>query len=96
MSIRNITQTTMLFVFSTINKDIKIRNFSWWFNNLEFALDALNSLVAKGNQIISIELIEDEQRTKLPAGAFDGESISFTIKSLENEWLNLLKEPIDI
>ncbi|SOD81844.1 hypothetical protein SAMN06269250_1933 [Spirosoma fluviale] len=86
----------MLFTFSTINKHTQIRNFSWWFNNLEFAFDAVSLLTLKGCQIITIELHDDGQSIQLPADAFDGHTISSHIKSLENEWIELLNESINM
>ncbi|GAB3013050.1 hypothetical protein [Spirosoma pulveris] len=86
----------MLFTFSTINADTQIRNYSWWFNNLEFAFDAVSLLTLKGCQIITIELHDDEQRIQLAAEAFDGNLISDHIKALENEWIELLNESINM
>lgn len=86
----------MLFEFSTINKHTQIRNFSWWFTNLEFAFDAVSLLTLKGSKIIRIELIDDDQRTQLPPEAFDGRSMSHHLKSLENEWIELLNESINM
>lgn len=85
----------MLLYFTSIDKQANFRECSWWFNTLEAAFDALNAVSAKGNHIIRAELIDEEKRTALPVDAFDGDSVSMSIKSLENEWQQILNHPVD-
>ncbi len=57
---------------------------------MEIAFDALSSMVAKGNQLIKVELIDGDQCLLLPITVFDGQLFSPVIQELENEWRQLL------
>lgn len=83
----------MFLSFTVIDELGQIRDFSWWFASLEFALDVMSSLSVKGKKIIRAELIDHEHLTQLPIDGFDGTSMSEPIKQLENEWQQLLKAP---
>ena len=85
----------MFLSFTAVDKFGQIRDFSWWFTNLEFALDVMSSLSVKGRQIVRAELIDDEHSIQLSVDGFDGKLFSTPIKKLENEWQRLLKAPVN-
>lgn len=85
----------MTLTFSSIDSTNQVREFSWWFTSLEFVCDVLDSLVAKGSQLIKVELIDNDQRIQLPVQAFDGSSSSEAMRQLESEWRQVLSEPVD-
>ncbi|AKD56617.1 hypothetical protein [Spirosoma radiotolerans] len=84
----------MLLAFTAIDEYGHSRDFSWWFTSLEFALDVMSSLSAKGKQIVKAELIDNDRSIQLPVDGFDGKLFSTPIKQLENEWQQLLKAPV--
>jgi hypothetical protein len=76
----------MFIRFTALDSQGHVRECSWYIGNLEFGLDALSTLVAKGNILIEAELIDSEQqRTLLPIDAFDGTILSPFIQALEEE-----------
>ncbi|GAB2561696.1 hypothetical protein [Spirosoma aerophilum] len=84
----------MLLSFTSVDEQANIRECAWWFNTIEAAFEALNAVFAKGNHIIQAALIDDEKRTALPVDAFDGDSVSAPMQELENEWQQLLGQPL--
>ncbi|GAB2542345.1 hypothetical protein [Spirosoma aerophilum] len=76
--------------FTTIDDKNRLRNFSWWFPNIETAFDVLSTLCTKGQWLIKAELIDELERTALPIAAFDGVAISPVLNELEKEWQLLL------
>lgn len=86
----------MFLSFTAIDEFGQIRDFSWWFANLEFALDVMSSLSVKGKRIIKAELIDNEHRIQLAVDSFDGTLFSTPIKQLEIEWQQLLKAPASL
>ena len=83
----------MFLTFTVLDECGQIRDFSWWFASLEFALDVMSSLSVKGKQILKAELIDNEQIIQLPVDSFDGTLFSAPIRQLEIEWQQLLKAP---
>lgn len=81
----------MFLTFTAIDKFGQIRDFSWWFDSLEFALDVMSSLSGKGKQIVKAALIDNDHLVQLPVDGFDGKPFSTPIKKLEKEWQQLLK-----
>ncbi|GAB2552606.1 hypothetical protein [Spirosoma aerophilum] len=86
----------MHLIFSAIDTQAQFRNFSWWFTNLETIYDVLNSVVARGSQLVKIEIVENDQRTALPVEAFDGTFSSEAIYKLEQEWQQLLSTSVHV
>ena len=85
----------MFLTFTAIDKFGQIRDFSWWFDSLEFALDVMSSLSARGKQLIKAEILDNGYLMQLPVDGFDGKSFSTPIKKLEKEWRQLLKTPVN-
>ncbi len=83
----------MQLIFTSIDTNYQLREYCWWFTNLETICDVLNSVVAKGSQLIKAELIDQGHRTYLPVDAFDGNLWSGQIKELEQEWQQILSTP---
>jgi len=85
----------MFLTFTAIDKFGQIRNFSWWFDSLEFALDVMSSLSARGKRLIKAEILDNGHSMPLPVDGFDGKPFSTPIKQLEKEWQQLLKTPVN-
>ncbi len=85
----------MLLTFRSIDQNANFRECSWWLTTPEAAFDALSTIVAKGNQILSAELIDEGQLTVLSVDAFDGDIFSAPIKELENEWKQILSTSVN-
>lgn len=85
----------MFLTFTAIDEFGQIRDFSWWFASLEFALDVMSSLSVKGKQIVKAELIDNDHSIPLPVDGFDGKLFSTPIKQLESEWQRLLRTPVN-
>ncbi|MFD2937339.1 hypothetical protein [Spirosoma flavum] len=86
----------MLLIFSTIDPYNQSHHYSWWFNTIETACDALSTVSLKKNQIVKAEILDNEQRTQLPPQAFDGVTISFALQQLEKQWQQILRKPLKI
>jgi hypothetical protein len=84
----------MQLIFTSINSNNQRREFSWWLANLEIICDVLNSIVSKGNQLISAEIVDGDQRTQLSVEAFDGSDCSGAIRQLRQEWQQILSAPV--
>lgn len=82
----------MLLCFTLIDLKNQARYYSWWFNDLETTFDALNYLIAEGNQLIKAELVDKESCISLPPEAFDGNPSSASLQELEREWQRLLNK----
>lgn len=85
----------MLLSFTIVDECGQIRDFSWWFTSLEFALDVMSSLAVKGKQIVKAELIDNDHPIQLPVDSFDGKLFSTPIKQLECEWQKILNAPVN-
>ncbi|WP_461139981.1 hypothetical protein [Spirosoma pomorum] len=57
---------------------------------LEEGLDWLNALVATGQQLCSAYLVDQHSNIRLPADAFDGQSMTGALQDLEQQWQALL------
>ena len=82
----------MVLYFTTADNLGQSKEFSWWFNNLEFALDVLSHLSSKGKIILYAQLIDNGHHINLPPDAFDGNTMSSPIRQLESEWQQLLAQ----
>ncbi|GAB3782081.1 hypothetical protein GCM10028818_37210 [Spirosoma horti] len=82
----------MIILIQTIDPNNQKRYFSWWFSKLELAFDVVNAIQLTGAKLLTVELIDNGQRTQLPIHAFDGEDIPYStiIQQLEREWQQLL------
>ena len=83
----------MLLCLTAIDEHQKERQFSCWLPELEVAFDFLNHIVAKGDVLVSAELIDQNQPTRLPVEAFDGISFLPVLQQLKLEWNTVLAEP---
>ena len=86
----------MQLIFTSLDPNYRLREYSWWFTNLETICDVLNSVVAKGSQLIRAELVDQGHCTQLPVNAFDGNACSGEIKQLEQEWQQALSVPASL
>ncbi|GAB3718299.1 MAG: hypothetical protein EOO61_22700 [Hymenobacter sp.] len=84
----------MILFITTIDSKNQLREFSCWLTKIEVAFDFLN-LIASDEQLISVELLDDEKRIKLPAHVFKGAPFSTSILRLEQEWQHILSEPVN-
>ena len=85
----------MVLTFTTEDNFGNEKTYSWWFSTMEFALDALSSLSLRGRQINKAELIDNADRILLPLAAFDGSTLSEPIRALENQWQQVLNQPLN-
>ncbi|GAB3809177.1 hypothetical protein GCM10028819_49910 [Spirosoma humi] len=85
----------MFLTFTAIDKFGQIQDFSWWFASLEFALDVMSSLPAKGKQLVKAEILDDDHVIQLSVDGFDGNLFSTPLRQLEKEWQQLLKTPVE-
>ncbi|MFD2934024.1 hypothetical protein [Spirosoma flavum] len=86
----------MFLIFTTIDSENQLRDFSWWFSSLEIALEVLSSVALRGKQIIKAEILDNDQRINLSPEAFDGSTMSSSIQQLESEWQQILSEPVNL
>lgn len=84
----------MILFITTINSKHKLRKFSCWLTNIEVAFDFLN-LIAADEKLVTVELLDDDKRIKLPAHVFKGAPFSTSILQLEREWQHILSEPVN-
>ena len=86
----------MMLSIKTIDTNNEYRDFYWWFDRIETTFDVLNTISSRGDQILKAEIIDNDQRTVLPAEAFDGIGgrCSDAIQQLEHEWKEILSQPI--
>lgn len=80
----------MVLYFTAVDSLGQLKEFSWWFTNLEFALDVLSRLSSTGRTIRYARLIDNGHHLNLPPDAFDGKAMSSSIRQLECEWQQLL------
>lgn len=80
----------MVLYFTAIDNLGQSKEFSWWFTNLEFALDVLSNLSSRGRIIMYARLTDNGHNINLPLDAFDGKIMSSSIRQLESEWQQLL------
>lgn len=81
----------MVLYFTTADCSGQPKECSWWFANLEFALDVLTNLSSKGKTILHARLVDNGQPINLPLDAFDGTTMSSSLRQLESEWQQLLR-----
>ncbi len=90
--------TRMMLNIKTLDTNNEYRNFYWWFDRIETTFDVLNTISSRGDQILKAEIIDNDQRTVLPAEAFDGSGsrCSDVIQQLEREWKEILNQPVNM
>ncbi|GAB3741175.1 hypothetical protein GCM10028816_49440 [Spirosoma lituiforme] len=81
----------MVLSFTTADCLGQLKECSWWFTNMEFALEVLNNLSSRGKTVLHARLIDNGHHIDLPVDAFDGNTLSSPIYQLENEWKQLLR-----
>ena len=86
----------MHFYITALDQQATQRDFSCELPLIEEGLDFLSSLVAKGHTLLSVYVVEDNHRTDLPIGAFDGLPFSAVIQVLQQEWQDVLSQPIPL
>ncbi|MVM36196.1 hypothetical protein GO755_39665 [Spirosoma sp. HMF4905] len=84
----------MLF-FITILEQGDFRHFHFEYDELEIGFDVLNRLVAKGNVLVKVTMIDGSSAIHLPVEAFDGQCGQSAIKALEHEWRAILMSPLN-
>ncbi len=78
--------------FITATKDQgELREFNFQLNKLEDGFDILSRLVAAGETLLEVSLLEENRITPLPVQAFDGASLGDVIGQLEIEWEAILQ-----
>jgi hypothetical protein len=70
------------------------KNYSWWFESFDIALDVLSSLTTRGRHILQAEFIDNDQRFWIPLDALDGGNFSVPFQQLEKQWKTILDKPI--
>lgn len=80
----------MVLYFTAVDNLGQSKEFSWWFTNLEFALDVLSNLSSRGRIIMYARLTDNGHNINLSLDAFDGKIMSSSIRQLESEWQQLL------
>jgi hypothetical protein len=86
----------MFLLSVTMDREGNFRPFFCHVPKLEAAFDVLGTITATGDVLISVDLIDNGQRTPLPVEAFDGEPVGTHIKNLEHDWQALLNKPISL
>jgi hypothetical protein len=84
----------MHLLFTALHGQLGLKSFSFKTDQLEEGLDFINFVVAKGDTLVSVHLIDECSAIDLPLEAFDGKSFSTPIKNLEQDWLALLSKPV--
>lgn len=83
----------MIFLLKTLTTDGAFRDFSYAPAKLEHGFQLLSTIVANGDVLIDVRIVEHGRETKLPPGVFDGTPFMAPIRELEQEWQTLLTEP---
>ncbi len=86
----------MVLSLTTIDNRNEYRDFCWWFERLETTFDVINSISSRGDQIISVKVIDNEHSVSLPIEAFDGIPCSRIVRQLEDEWKQVLIQPVNL
>jgi hypothetical protein len=84
----------MLFRLTILDHQAQFREFSCMLDKLEVGFDFLNTVVAGGETLIKVLLIENGKESELPLEVFDGFPCLEPIQQLENEWEYLLSQPV--
>ena len=64
-----------------------------YIEQLEAGFDFLNKIVASGDKLTSVQLVDDQGVIDLPIEAFDGSSVMELIEWLESQWKVSLAQP---
>lgn len=86
----------MLLLLVTRDDKGHSRPFSCQIPQLESAFEVLTSIVATGDVLVSVDLIDHQHGLSLPTEAFDGEPIGPHLEKLEAEWTALLARPVSL
>ncbi|MCK8494041.1 MULTISPECIES: hypothetical protein [Spirosoma] len=83
----------MYFVIDALTRDNQERNFGFQVNEqeVELGLDILSGFVEKGDKLVEVLLVFDNNVTKLPISIFDGHSFAKPIKQLQGQWQEILR-----
>ena len=84
----------MILSITTLNKEANHRFFSFYCDELEVGFDVLTNILANGDSLLTAELIDKGQITRLPIEAFDGEKLSVPLKAMKREWQESLRKPV--
>ncbi|NEU67973.1 hypothetical protein [Spirosoma agri] len=60
---------------------------------LEDVFEVLNRIVALGDTLTKVYVIDEGNRTDLPPDAFDGSAFSSSLQRMEHQWQHALCEP---
>lgn len=80
----------MFLSFIAINEEGVVRNFSCQLSHLEAGFDFLSQLVAAGDTLLEVSIVEQGSVIKLPPESFDGSPFLEAIQQLEHEWNSIL------
>jgi hypothetical protein len=83
----------MMFALLVTNEKGEGRTFSFQPDTLEQGFEFISELVAKGNCLHQVRLIDKDSQTILPEAAFDGASFVSVVRQLEVEWGAILSRP---
>ena len=61
---------------------------------LESALDVANLIIAKDHTLITVCFIDQDGRINLPTEVFDGQPFMAPLCQLEQQWRQLLAQPL--
>ncbi len=76
----------MTFFLTAADEQGELRMFNFELYILEDGFDVLSKLVARGQTLVEVLLVDNDQITPLPAEAFDGVPLAGAIGRLEREW----------
>ncbi|QDK80814.1 hypothetical protein EXU85_20265 [Spirosoma sp. KCTC 42546] len=85
----------MIFFITTLDRQGDYRHFHFDLPELETGLEVLNRIVAKGEVLVNVTLIDGSSIIHLPIAAFDGQPCQAAIHALELDWRELLNSTID-
>lgn len=63
---------------------------------IEIGFETINNLVAQGEILHSISILDGNQSLHIPIEAFDGQPILPALEQLETEWQAILREPVQV
>lgn len=80
----------MMLVVNGIIRGIQCPDIVFWVNDYESAFELLTQLVADQWTLRQATLIDGMERMPLPTEAFDGQAFRAPVKSLEQQWKQIL------
>ena len=78
----------------SVNQLGEKRHFIFSAHELEQILDLATPLINDSKDVVAVTLLEEGKAIKLPLYIFDNQPFKAPIRQLQDEWLRLLKQPI--